>query len=263
MAAFGEGRRAAAVTPLGRSVVVVVHGLAAFEPVADRRIERVIGGIAAGEQRVAAGRGDFNRVEQRRVARHLGVDHVVMEHHLPVRQGADRLAVLADIGDLHDAGQQTRIALRKIFRRPGQFAKFAKIPGHADQILLREALAGKDDDEVIEPGPVDGADGVVVGLFAQIEPADFSSDMLAQGNDVEPRPDHYGHGGSSLSGVAARACHSAVAAAWWTALPCSTSPLANAARIFATSSRAEAALNSTATRSRPPSASLMKSMPSA
>jgi hypothetical protein len=59
-------------------------------------------------------------------------------------------------------------------------------------------LAGKDDDKMIEPGPVHGADGVVVGLFAQIEPADFGSDMLVQGNDVEPRPGHHGHGGSSL-----------------------------------------------------------------
>ena len=50
-----EGHGAAAVTPLGRSVVVVVRGLAAFKAIADCRVERVIGGIAAREQRVAAG----------------------------------------------------------------------------------------------------------------------------------------------------------------------------------------------------------------
>src|SRR4029450_5804676 len=185
----------------------------------------------------------------------------MMENHLAVGQGADRLAVLADVGDQHDPGQQARIALGKIFGRPGQLAELAEVAGHAEQILLRERLAGKDDDE-IEPGPIDGADGLLVGLFAQIEAADFGPDMLAEGNDVEPRSSIDRHGASSkASAVVQRACYSAAAACC--ALPCSTSPLARAARIFATSSRAEAALNSTATRSRPPSASQMKSMPSA
>src|SRR5262245_45744984 len=188
-----------------------------------------------------------------------------MEHHLPVGQGADRLTVLADVGDQHASGQQARIALGEIFRRPGQFAELAEIAGRADQVFLRQLLAGKDDDEMIEPGLVDGANGFVVGLFAQVEPTDFSPDMLAERNDVEPGSSHERHGGPpQLSAGSSRPCHSAAtAAAWRAALPCSTSPLAKAARIFVTSSRADAALNSSATRSRPPSASLMKSMPSA
>src|SRR5258707_7810196 len=188
----------------------------------------------------------------------------MMENHLPVREGADRFTVLADVGDQHDARQQARIALGKILRRPGQFTQLAKIPGHADQVFLRQVLAGKDDDEVIEPGLVNGADDVVVGPFAQIEAADFGPDMRAQRNDIELRRGHHRHGGSSLGRVGEPACHSAAAGAMsCAALPCSTSPLAKAARIFATSSRAEAALNSTSTRSCPPSASLMKSMPRA
>ena len=86
MSALAEGRGAAAVTLLGGSVVVVVQRPAAFEPAADRRVERIVGRVAAGEQRIAAGGGDLDRVEQGGLARHLGVDHVVMEHHLAVRQ---------------------------------------------------------------------------------------------------------------------------------------------------------------------------------
>src|SRR5262249_52545104 len=108
-----------------------------------------------------------------------------MEHYFAVGQGADRLAVLADVGDHHDAGQQLRIALGKVFRWPRQLAELAEIAGRADQVLLRQLLAGKDDDEMIEPSIVDGADSVLVRLFAQIEAADFSPDMSTEGNDVE------------------------------------------------------------------------------
>src|SRR5262249_15494259 len=103
-------------------------------------------------------------------------------------------------------------------------------------------------------------------LFAQVEPADFGADMFAERNDVEPGSGHHRHGGSSaVIGDLAPNPHSAGtgAAAWCAALPCSTSPLAKAARIFATSPRPGAAPVPTATASRPPSASLMKSMPSA
>src|SRR5262249_29696568 len=52
---------------------------------------------------------------------------------------------------------------------------------------------------MVEPGLVDGANGVAVGLFAQVEPADFSADMLAERNDVEPGSGHDRHGGSSAT----------------------------------------------------------------
>src|SRR5260370_41031622 len=93
MHAFAEDLGALAVAFLRGTVIVMVQRLAALEPVAERRIERVIGGIAAGEQRIAAGRGNLDRIEQRRLARYVGMDHVVMEHHLAVWQRADRLAV--------------------------------------------------------------------------------------------------------------------------------------------------------------------------
>ena len=162
-------------------------------------IQRVVGGVTAGEQGVAAGRGNFHGVEQRRLARYFGVDHVVMKHHLAVGQRADRLAVFADVRDQHDAGQHARIALGKIFRRPVQLAKLAEIPGHPNEIFLRQALAGKNDHEVIEPGLVNGADGLVIRLVAQIEPANFGPDVLRQRDDVEPRSGHRVHRVSSAA----------------------------------------------------------------
>src|SRR5262249_27772815 len=52
---------------------------------------------------------------------------------------------------------------------------------------------------MIEPSLVDGANGVAVGLFAQVEPADFGPDMLAERNDVELGSGHDRHGGSSAA----------------------------------------------------------------
>ena len=103
---LGERLRAAAVATDGRAIIVVVQCFLALEPAADRRIERFISGITAGKQRIAAARRDLDRIEQRRLARDFGVDHVVMEHHLAVRQRPDWLAILADVRNHHDAGQQ-------------------------------------------------------------------------------------------------------------------------------------------------------------
>src|SRR3954467_1142658 len=122
-----------------------------------------------------------------------------MEHHLAIGERADGLAVFTDVGDQHDAWQEAGIALGKVFRRPVQFAELAEIAGHADEILLRQALTREDDHEVVEPRLVDGADGLVIGLFAQIEPTNFGPDVLRQRNHVEPRPGYDVHGVSSAA----------------------------------------------------------------
>src|SRR5256885_16452289 len=90
-----------------------MDGLASAEPAANRGIERVVGGIAARKQRMAAGVGNFDRVKQGRLVGHFGVDHVVVEHHLSVRQGPDRLAGLADVLDEDDPRQEPRAPLWK------------------------------------------------------------------------------------------------------------------------------------------------------
>ncbi len=184
--ALAERLGAFAVTLPGRAIVVVMDGLAAAELVAHRGIERVVGGIAAREQRIAAGVGNFDRVKHGRLVRHLGVDHVVVEHHLAVGQRSDRLAVLADVRNEHDPRQEPRIALGEELRRPTRHAHLAEIAGDADQVFLLELLVRENDHEVIEPGPIDRLDGFVVGHVMQVQPANFRPDMLGERNNIEP-----------------------------------------------------------------------------
>jgi hypothetical protein len=204
MLARAERFGALAVALLGRAVVVVVDGEAAFEPVADLWIERLVGGVAAREQGVAASRRNLDGVQQRCLVRHLRMDHVVVEHHLAVGQGADRLAVLADVRDQHDAGQDLRIAFREEFWWPARHALFAEIAGDADQILLRQLLLREDDDDVVEPRLVDRLNGGLVRLLTQIEAADLRADVFGEGNDVELGLRDHGHGYSPLPGFSVR-----------------------------------------------------------
>ena len=199
MHAFAEGLGALAVALLHRAVVVMVDGLAAFELAANFWVERVIGGVAAGEQGIAAGGGDFHRVEQRSLIGHFGVDHVVMEHHLAIRQRADRLAILADVGDQHDAWQNLGVSLGKEFRRPARHSLLAEIAGNADEVLLGELLSREHDHKVIEPSLVDRLDGVVIGLLAQIDPAQLRADMLGKRADLKPGLGQHVHGLSPTS----------------------------------------------------------------
>ena len=111
--------------------------------------------------------------------------HVVVEHHLAVRQRADRLAVLADVGDHHDPGKQTRLPRRAVFRRAVQVADFAEIAGDAREVLLLQLLAREDNHEVVEPGLIDRLDRLIVRFGAQVDAAQFRADMFGQGNNLE------------------------------------------------------------------------------
>jgi hypothetical protein len=68
----------------------------------------------------------------------------------------------------------------------------------AHQVLLRQVLAGKHDDQVIEPRLVDRAHRLGIGFLPQVDPTQFGPDVPSQRNDVEfglgPRRD--GHGRS-------------------------------------------------------------------
>src|SRR5262249_45125793 len=118
---------------------------------------------------------------------------------------------------------------------------------------------------MIEPCLVDGANGVVVGLFAQVEPADFSADMLAERNDVEPGSGHLVMAGFSaiIGGLPPRFSFLRDRRRGGGRPPSVLAVAGRQGGETPRSPRAHAALNSTATRSRPPSTSLMKSMPSA
>ena len=128
---FAIGRDAAIVASLGRAVVVVVNCVAPRELGPERRIQALVGGVTAGKQRVAAIGRNLHGIQQGRVMRDLRMQHVVMKHHLAIRQGADRLTVLADVRNHHDVGQEARIALWEELGRPGKLAELAEIAGDA------------------------------------------------------------------------------------------------------------------------------------
>src|SRR5262249_16396069 len=121
------------------------------------------------------------------------MDHVMVETHLALGQRADRLTVLADVRDHHDAGQDFGISLREELWGPAWHALLAEIAGDADQVLLRQLLVGEDDDDVVEPGLIDRLDRVLVGLLAQVKAPNLSPDMRGQRNDIEASLGHDGH----------------------------------------------------------------------
>ncbi len=166
----------------------MIEGLAALKAMADRRIEGVVCRVAAGEQRVAAVARDLHRIQQRAVVRQLGVDHVMMEIHFAVGQRPDDFAVLPDVGDQHDVGKQFRVALGKIFRRPRQRSNLAEISGRSDQILLGKSLAAKHQNQVIEPSLVDVLDSFRAKCVAQVDTADFGTNVLCERNDLQSGP---------------------------------------------------------------------------
>jgi hypothetical protein len=110
-----------------------------------------------------------------------------MEHHLAVGQRTDWLAIFADIGDEHDAGQHLGEAWRPVFGRPGKLAELAKKSGRADEIFLRKLLTGKHQDKMVEPGLIDGPHGLRGGLFPQIDATQLCADVPTQRNDLEFR----------------------------------------------------------------------------
>src|SRR5919201_614643 len=102
----------------------------------DRWVESVVSGIAAREKRITAIAGHFERIQQRAVVWHFGVDLIVMEVHFPVWQGADSFSVFTNIGYHHDIRQEPCIALGEEFRWPRQRCDLAEISCHAQQIFL-------------------------------------------------------------------------------------------------------------------------------
>ena len=97
-----------------------------------------------------------------------------MELELAVRQGADRLAVLADIGDQQDAPVGVVFPPQPVGRL-GAFAHGAEIIGEARLRLAVEHLAAEHQHEVFEPGGAQRGDCLPVERTRQVEPADFGA----------------------------------------------------------------------------------------
>ena len=144
--AFGDPR-----APLHRRGVVIVgvERLAAVDAPFDLVRQGFVRLVAVGEQRVAARARHLERIEHRGHGRPLLVALVGVEVHLAVRQGADRLAVLADVRDQHDGGVTAHELLGVDHgRRPEHFRE-------ADLILLAQLLIAQQDHEMLVPGVPD------------------------------------------------------------------------------------------------------------
>ncbi len=144
--------------------------------------------VPVGEQRVAARARHFERIEHRGHGRPLLVALVGVEVHLAVRQGADRLAVLADVRDQHDGG----VAAHELLGvdhggRPEHFRE-------ADLILLAQLLIAQQDHEMLVPGVPDLGADVFIDVLAQIDADDFGAERRRQRSHRECRRTERGFG---------------------------------------------------------------------
>jgi hypothetical protein len=99
---------------------------------------------------------------------------VGVEVHLPVRQGADRLAVLADVRDQHDRG----VAAHELLgvdhsRRPEHFRE-------TDLIPFAQLLVAQQDDEMPVPGVPELRAGLFIDVLAQIDADDLGAQRRRQ-----------------------------------------------------------------------------------
>jgi tripartite-type tricarboxylate transporter receptor subunit TctC len=209
----GEGHQAAEEQRLapglgydadGRVAVALVPGIVApqrgavqeaLERVASREqppgilIECVVGRGGRGEHGVAARLGDLDGVEQRRPRRRLDIGHVGMEMHLAVRQGADGLAVLPDVGHQHGVAVVGigRIALRFVaqFLRAGPLDQLAEQAGDGDLPVFVQVLVAHHDDAAIEPG---ADERVCVGggqRAGEVDARNLGADVAGEGGGGE------------------------------------------------------------------------------
>src|SRR5262249_18763168 len=120
----------------------------------------------------------------------------------------------------------------------------------------REEIVGALRQRVLEVRHADGADRGMMDVIGTGQGMEVSHGHFSQANRLSKE--------TALGPDLFRPAHRDVLPSWRRqAARCAASPLASANMILDTSSGAEAADSSTATRSRAPSASQMKSMPSA
>ncbi len=166
----------------------MVMRLPALQRFADVVRQGLVGRIAAGEQRVAAVAGNLMGIEEGALVGQFPVQHVVVEHHLPIRQGADGLPVFPDIADQHDVGQQPRIAFGEEFRRAAHLADLAEGRGDPKLIFLAEFLIPEQQDQMIQPRLIELLHDVVAKGLRQVQLFDLRADMFCQGNDLHHPP---------------------------------------------------------------------------
>src|SRR5262245_12239479 len=118
---------------------------------------------------------------------------VGVEMHLAVGQGADRLAVLADIGDQHHRGVIAHELLGVDHRRRPELLCEANL------VVLAQLLSAQQNDQVLMPGVSDLRENRLVELAAQVDPHDLGAECRRK------RP--YGKAGLTRHGLDASSFH--------------------------------------------------------
>src|SRR6202035_2251562 len=126
------------------------------------------------ENGVAAATGDLDGIKHRAGTGLLDVALIGVEPHLAVGKLADRLAVLADIGNQHDR------ARRLVRGRKNRARQRPKIAGEAYLRLLGNILIAKQQDVVLEPRLLHSIESRSVQQLRQVDTLDFDADDIRQ-----------------------------------------------------------------------------------
>jgi len=150
---------------LGAVVFVDMKRLPALELFLKRRRHCLVSPVHIGEHRVAAGRRQFERIEEGVLVRPRRVAGIDVEPELAIAERADRLAVDLDVGHQQDLVTVLVAVLygalgaaAQLFRRFLAKPEIAEIGGKPKLVVLRDILAAEHQHQVLAPGVLDGLD---------------------------------------------------------------------------------------------------------
>ncbi len=177
--------------PQGRSVVVIicVQCFTALNRLLDRRRKCFVSQISVCEQRVPACAGNLQRVQHRCRSRPLLMALIGVKVHLAVRQGADELAILPNVGYQHHCG--VRSARMFCVTGGGRSEQLSE----ANLVVLGQVLIAQEDDKRAMPYVQDLDEQLVAHRLTYIDPDDLGTDCGRQ------RPDTHAVGDFGPMGV--------------------------------------------------------------
>src|SRR5229473_2497549 len=174
-------------------VLVDVERLLAREPLLERGRHRLVGFVHVGEQGVAAGRRQLERVQERVLIGPRRIAGIDVEPELALAEGADRLPVDLDVGDEEDLLVVLLDSLGAAAQRLGRLlaaAEVAEIGREPKLLLLRDGLAAEYQHEMPAPRVLDRPNRLLRKRPGQVDAADLRA---AGGRQRRDR-----HGGRGL-----------------------------------------------------------------
>jgi len=159
-------------TPL---VVVHLQDLAAFQLVAQRAWDHLVGLVLVGEAGFAAPCRELLSIKHRGPVRFRIVAGIVMEPHLAIAERAEGLAVLDDVRHVHEG--RVVVATGQV-AHGGAFADgdLAEYLARRDLVLVFQILATEYDDDVILEGFTNGGLRPFIEWFGEVHPSDLGAD---------------------------------------------------------------------------------------